>query len=116
MAATAETTQIERLSKRVANLEKTVVKLQLEIHSFDPQVSEIPPELSIPLEDPVAEKERILALLRAKGVIVEPGPRTKALAAEWEALSDEEKRAHREFMDSLRLDPPLSQIVMDNRR
>jgi hypothetical protein len=63
-----------------------------------------------------AEKERVLALLRAEGVIMEPGPRTKALAAEWEALSEEEKQEHRRFMDSLKLDPPLSQIIMDNRR
>jgi hypothetical protein len=62
------------------------------------------------------ERERILALLRADGVIVEPGSRTAALAAEWDALSEEEKLAHRQFMDSLKLDPPLSQIVMDNRR
>jgi hypothetical protein len=116
MAATAETTQIKHLSKRVANLEKTVFNLQLKVQTLEPETSEIPPELSIPLEDPIAEKERIIALLWAKGLISEPTEREREIAAEWTALSEKDKREHRELMDSLRLDPPLSQLILDSRR
>lgn len=116
MAATAETIEdVELLNERLLKLEHKVFDLQLKVNALTPKPV-IDRELLIPRDDPAAEKERVLTLLRAEGVIVEPGPRTKALAAEWEALSEEEKRAHRELMDSLKLDPPLSQIITDNRR
>jgi hypothetical protein len=116
MAATAETTQFELLDKRVAKLEKIMSRLQLRVETLTPKLKVIPRELLIPLEDPVAEKERVLALLRTKGLISEPTQRERELAAEWAALSEEEKREHRKLMDSLELDPPLSQIILENRR
>jgi hypothetical protein len=99
----------------VSDLERKVLDLQLKVWTLAPEPV-IPPELLIPREDPAAEKERVLALLRAKGLISEPTEREREIAAEWEALSEEEKRSHRELMDSLRLDSPLSQIILDNRR
>ena len=33
-----------------------------------------------------------------------------------DTLSEREKQRHREEMDALRLDPPLSQIIIDSRR
>lgn len=116
MAATAETTQVEHFDQRLSVLEEKVTALQTKLENMVPGAVEIPPELLVPLDDPMAEKERIIALLKAKGMIAEPGPYIRAGAARWDALSEEEKQAHRKLMDSLQLDPPLSQIVIDNRR
>jgi hypothetical protein len=116
MAATAETTEIELLTQRMSDLEKKMAELQTKLENLAPKLEIISPELLIPLDDPMAEKERIIALLKAKGLIVEPGPYIQAGAAEWNALSEEEKQEHRRYMDSLKLDPPLSQIIIDNRR
>jgi hypothetical protein len=58
----------------------------------------------------------LLAWLRAQGLIREPTPEERRLAEEWDALPEEEKEAHIRLMHSLVLDPPLSQIIIDNRR
>lgn len=64
----------------------------------------------------LSERERLLAELKAEGLIRDPLPEERALAAQWDALPEEEKQAHIEFMRSLVLDPPLSQIIIENRR
>ena len=42
--------------------------------------------------------------------------RSGRLAGEWDALPEEEKQAHIRVMHHLVLDPPLSQIITENRR
>jgi hypothetical protein len=95
---------LEELEKRVAALERIVANLAPETPSWP----ENPDEWT---------REDLIAFLRSRGVEVsEPTPRERALAAEWDALPEEEKRAHREYMDGLKLDPPLSEIIIQNRR
>ena len=62
------------------------------------------------------EMDAIIAELRREGVIMEPTPEMLAMAAKWDALSEQEQQRHREEMDALHLDPPLSQIIIDSRR
>jgi len=38
------------------------------------------------------------------------------VAAEWDALSDEDKQAHIDSMQRLDLNPLLSQIIIEQRR
>ena len=64
----------------------------------------------------VADSERLVARLKAEGLIREPTPEELSLATEWDVLPEEEKQKHIRFMQSLALDPPLSQIVVENRR
>jgi hypothetical protein len=64
----------------------------------------------------LSEREWLLAELKAQGLIRDPTPRERALAAEWDALPEEEKRAHIEFMRSLNLEPLLSEIIIQNRQ
>ena len=66
--------------------------------------------------EPVGEMDTIITELKQEGVIVEPTPKMMGMAARWDALSEQEKRHHREEMDALCLDPPLSQIIIDSRR
>jgi hypothetical protein len=65
--------------------------------------------------DPL-DQEHLLAWLKAQGVARDPTPEENRMAAEWDALPEEQKQAHIHFMHSLVLDPPLSQVLIDNRR
>jgi hypothetical protein len=97
-------TTLEELEKRVTALERLVISSQAET----PALPEDPEEWT---------REDVIAFLRSRGVqIGELPPEALALAQEWEELSDEEKAAHRACMDSLELDPPLSEIIIHNRR
>jgi hypothetical protein len=97
-------TTLEELEKRVTALERLIISSQ-------PETQALP-------EDPDEwTREDVIAFLRSRGIQVsEPTGVELALAAEWDALSEEDKQAHRDYMDSLELDPPLSQIIIENRR
>jgi hypothetical protein len=100
----AMATTLEELEKRVEALERMVTDSRAE----PPDLPENPAEWT---------REDVIAFLRSQGVqLSEPTPEELALAAEWDALSEEEKQAHRTYMDSLKLDTPISQIIIQNRR
>jgi hypothetical protein len=93
------------LKARVVRLEKTVRRLVGDEHKV------APPAPGEPLN-----QEQLLAWLKAEGLVRDPTPEERRLAAEWDALLEEEKQAHIRFMHSLVLDPPLSQIIVEDRR
>ena len=64
----------------------------------------------------LSEREQLLVELKAEGLIRDLTPEEQALAAEWDALPEDEKEAHIRLMNSLVLDPPLSQIIIESRR
>jgi hypothetical protein len=97
-------TTLEELEKRVTALERLVISSQVET----PTLPEDPEEWT---------REDVITYLRSRDIQVsEPTGAELALAAEWDALSEEDKQAHRDYMDRLDLDPPLSQIIIENRR
>ena len=97
--------EMAQLKVRVERLEMTVRQLAGSEHKA------APPPPGEPLD-----QAQWLAWLKAEGLVRDPTPEEYRLAAEWEALPEEEKEAHIRFMDSLVLDPPLSQIIIENRR
>jgi hypothetical protein len=58
----------------------------------------------------------LLAWLKANGLIREPTAEECRVAAAWDALSDEDKQRHIDDMQHLVLDPPLSQLLIAQRR
>ena len=97
-------TSLEDLEKRIEALERIVGSSRRETRD-------------LPKDPAEWTREDVISFLRSRGVLIsEPTPKELALAAEWDTLSEEEKQAHRDYMDSLRLDPPLSQIIIENRR
>ncbi|MDZ7320021.1 MAG: hypothetical protein ONB11_12750 [candidate division KSB1 bacterium] len=64
----------------------------------------------------LSENERAVQILQDAGILVELDPALKRQAAEWRALPEERKRAVIEKLNSLRLEPSLSQIIHDERR
>lgn len=69
-----------------------------------------------PEPDQLADQEQLLSWLKAEGLARHPTAEEQRLAAEWDALPEEEKQDHLRFMRSLLLDPPLSQIISESRR
>jgi hypothetical protein len=63
----------------------------------------------------LSEKELAAEILRRAGLLAELSPEEKAMAAEWRALPEEEKQRVREELWNLKLEKPLSQIIIENR-
>jgi len=97
--------ELGELKERLERLEMTVSRLAGNKREVKPPVPGAP-----------LNQEQLLAWLKAEGLVRDPTLEERRLAAEWEALPEEEKQAHISFMHSLVLDPPLSQILLENRR
>jgi len=65
---------------------------------------------------PAPTRERVRAALRAAGLLSEPMPEMRRRATEYDARHppEEQERILAELR-SLRLDPPLSQIILESR-
>jgi hypothetical protein len=64
----------------------------------------------------ISERQQAIQVLQNAGMLTELDPELKRQAAEWRALPEERKREVIETLKSVRLDPPLSQIIHDERR
>ena len=62
------------------------------------------------------DQTELLAWLKANGLARDPTAAECRVAAEWDTLSDEDKQRHIDDMQHLVLDPPLSQILIAQRR
>ena len=100
-----QTVTLEILEQRVMKLEEQVKQLRQIVLSEG--VTQEPERVVIEEE----EEDQIWARLREEGIVVNPDPRTIELAAEWEALPDEEKQAVREELRALHLEPSLSELI-----
>ena len=60
--------------------------------------------------------EQITELLRSKGMLAELTPEEKARAERWRALPEEEKKRVWDEYFNQKLDKPLSDIIIENRR
>jgi hypothetical protein len=97
--------EVMDLKTRLAHLEAVVRRLA----GNTSQTREPVPTTSL---DPA----ELLAWLKAHGLVRDPTAEECRVAAECDALSDEDKQAHITFMQQLVLDPPLSQILIEQRR
>ena len=98
-------------------LEQEVGELKTRLERLEATVRQLVGEevTTMLAESDSLESERLLAGLQAKGLIRVPTPEERRLAAEWDMLPKEEKQAHIRFMHELVLDPPLSDIISENR-
>jgi hypothetical protein len=101
--------QLKELVKRVEYLERGFHRLEIALEPLVAPASEVSPE-------GLNEKERGLAALRRAGLLVDPSPYTHALAEEWRKRPKEERERIQAELRALRLDPPLSEIIIQNRR
>jgi len=101
--------QLKELVKRVEYLERGFRRLEIALKPLVAPASEVSPEGP-------SEKERGLAALRRAGLLVDPPPHILAAAEEWRRIPEEERRRIQAELRTLRLDPPLSQIILESRR
>jgi hypothetical protein len=96
--------EVEELKVRIERLEAVVRRLA----GDEPQVA-------LPSPGEPADQELLLPWLKMQGLVRDPTPEERRLAAEWDALSEEEKQAHIRFMTAWS-HSPLSQVLIDSRR
>jgi hypothetical protein len=101
--------QFKELVKRVEHLERGLDRLEIVLGR------KVAPEAQVSLEG-LSEKERGLAALRRSGLLVDPSPYTRALAEAWHKRPREERERIQAELRALRLDPLLSEIIVQNRR
>jgi hypothetical protein len=101
--------QFEELVKRVERLETGVHWLEIAIGQGVTPATEV-------AEAELSEKERGLAALRRAGLLADPPPHILSAAEEWRRIPEEERRRIQAELRTLRLDPPLSQIILESRR
>ena len=97
--------EVMDLKTRLARLEAVIQRIIGDI----PQAER--PGLTAPLDE-----TQLLAWLKAHSLVRDPSADECRVAAEWDALSDEDKQAHIDSMQRLDLDPLLSQIIIEQRR
>lgn len=97
--------EVKDLKARLARLEAMIQRL---VHDT-PQADEA--EIHVPLD-----QTQLVAWLKLHGLARDPTAEERRVAAQWEALSEHDKRVHIASMHRLRLEPPLSQILIEQRR
>jgi hypothetical protein len=98
--------ELVQLKARVDWLEQAVWKLQGKGQT----------PLTIEREGLSSEREWLLAELKAQRLIRDLTPGERARAKRWRKLPEAEKEAHIQYMRSLVLDPPLSEVIIEGRR
>ena len=97
--------EVAELKMRLEHLEAVVRRLAGDEPQRAPQTTGIPPD-----------QKSLLSWLKAQGLVRDPTPEERRLAAEWDTLPEEEKQAHIRFMHSLVLTPSLSQVLIGDRQ
>ena len=99
---------ITHLERRVARLEETLQKL---LRKRSEELNKV-----AALQPAQLPQTQLLDWLKDQGVIRLPTAEEEQLANEWNELPENVKQEHKNFMQHLALDPPLSQIILENRR
>jgi hypothetical protein len=97
--------ELVELKTRVERLETKVRRLAGDRHEV------APPAPGQPLD-----QEQLIAWLKAEGLVRDPTLEERELAAEWDAIPEEEKEAVRWELDHLPPGPMASDIIIENRR
>ena len=114
MAITA--TELKRLQNEIAALKKRVAVLERSNGKPLTTTRRLKTAASPSRARAVNEHERAMEILQRAGMLAELDPELKQQAAAWRALSGQRKRQLTQTLQSLHLEPPLSQIIHANRR
>ncbi len=100
-------------------LELELVELKTRVERLEGEVRRLAgdrPRVAPPEPGELLDQERLLAWLRAEGILVDPPPIARAHAERWRALPEEDRQAIRWELDHLPPGPMASDIVLENRR
>lgn len=113
------TRERERERETTSRLEFEMVELKARVEQLEGDVRRLrsgAPRVEPPSPEEPVDREQLIAWLKYEGLIRDPTPEERRLAAEWDALPEEEKEAVREELDNLPPGPMVSDIVIENRR
>lgn len=113
MAGTAE--RLKRMQHELQALKKRVAALERGTNDKR-RVAKPQPAAPRVHKRALSENERAGEILRRAGLLAELTPKEKAMAAEWRALPEEERQRVRDTLWNLKLEKPLSEIIIENRR
>ena len=114
MAITAN--EIKRMQRDIVALKKDVARLKRKDSKRRASPRVLKPTALSSHAAPSSENERVLALLRSKGMTAELTPEEKMRARRWQVLPEEEKKRIVDEFFNLKLDKQLSDIIIENRR
>ncbi len=97
------------LAQEVRDLKTRLTRLEAVIHRLVRDTSQAG-GADVPLD-----QTQLLAWLKTERLVRDPMAEERRVAAEWDALSEADKQAHIDGMHRLVLDPPLSQILIEQR-
>ena len=100
------------LEQEVMDLKTRLARLEAVVHHL---VNDTP-QARGPVPAASLDQAQLLAWLKAHSLVRDPTAEECRVAAEWDALSDEDKQAHIDSIQQLDLDPPLSDIIIEQRR
>jgi hypothetical protein len=100
------------LEREVGELKARLDRLEAIVHALAGGAH----KAALPATGDPQNQEHLLAWLKAQGLVRDPTPEERRVAAEWDTLADAEQQAHIHLMRSLALDPPLSAVLIENRR
>ena len=103
---------MRKIELELAELRTRLERLERRVRQLAGEEAELPPPTPGVSPDP----QYIIAWLRSQGLIREPTPEEQQLAAEWDALPEEEKEAIRWELDHLPPGPMASDILIENRQ
>ncbi len=86
---------------------------QLEYHISQQERSRTPVSFS---PGAAVHREQLRFWLEAEGVVAKLPPAAQKQAGRWRKMTGDEKQEHVQSMHDLKLDPPLSQIIVENRK
>ena len=99
-------------------IERELLEIRARLDRLEQRVRQLAGEemeISPPMPGTPPDPRHVLAWLRAQGLIREPTPEERRLAAEWDALPEEVKEAIRWELDHLPPSPMASDIIIENR-
>ncbi len=114
MATTTE--QLKRLQREVETLKRQVAELRRGKNGGQRAKKERKTTASPSLGRALSDNERADEILRRAGLLAELTPEEKARAAQWRAIPEEERQQILDEFYNLKLEKPLSQIIIENRR
>lgn len=99
------TLELSELKTRVDQLEQKLFRLEARVALPDAGALTVSPQAA------PSQNDDLRADLLARGAIRRPSPEELAVAARWQARPEKERARIVEMLQTLRLDPPLSEII-----
>ena len=103
----------------MTTMELELVDLQARVERLEETVRRLTGgelQVALPAPGEPIDQEQLIIWLKAEGLVRDPTPEERRLAAEWDVLLEEEKKAIRWELDHLPPGPMVSDIIIENRR